>query len=344
MEKIIFSDILEHIDNSWSTLEKAKYIYTEICKKCQYDKRFIYSDNPDLINEIYNKKVDIDIPVEPNLICKQLNSIYLQLLNRIGIKNKIVEKSASIKEGYNDIALIIYDENNEPYFTAISGDIQRCKYGMKTQFFGGCDNNYPESSRNEVTVLSAEQLRSIDEKINYIKKNEDYSDSVFNLVSEEVKQSNEFKKNLVNAPNVVRNYLQQSGVLDVQNISDEEIKAIVSNYNMDDILQIKMMIVNYLKQNDTTYGYIENKKQCISIFNSIFNRSEKKRYDSFDMIRENGNNVEVLSIIRFKLNSDFLYYLYSQDTHEYELLPIEEAIKISEEYKSKSGAELIEER
>ena len=54
MEKIIFSDILAHIDNSWSKLEKAKYIYTEISKVCQYDKRFIYSSNSVLINEIYN--------------------------------------------------------------------------------------------------------------------------------------------------------------------------------------------------------------------------------------------------------------------------------------------------
>ena len=50
---------------------------------------------------------------------------------------------------------------------------------------------------------------------------------------------------------------------------------------------------------------------------------------------------EVLSILRFNLEPEALYYIYSEEEKEYKCLTIEEALKISKEYKSKNGKELI---
>lgn len=338
MRKVRFADILDGIDESWSYIEKAKYIYDEICRLSRYDERFIYSTNEDLLRDIYYKDVNIYEPIEPILICKTMNEIYSQLLSRLGIKNKCIEKPSNIKIGYSDVALIFYDENNNPYFTAIAGDIQRCKYGMKTQFFCGCDKNYPEASSSEVTLLSPQELRQIDEATGYVKRDRDYSDAVFDLISSEVKQNNEFLKLLAENPIIVRQYLSQQGI---ENVPDSELVSYVKKFTIDDILQIKMMVANYMKNPDPNYGYIETKKQSIAIIKSILNRSEQKRVDSFDMIRESKNNIEIISIIRMRLRASFLYYIHSQDTHEYELLSSEGVIKIANEYRSNSNKQLI---
>ena len=250
-------------------------------------------------------------------------------------------RSCTCEKGIDDIALLFYDKDNIPYFTSIAADLQRSKYGMKTQFFGGCDNNYSEGNKDKVNIIKADELKAIDEKTHYLQKDGEYSDNVFYMISQEVKQNNEFLKSLYDSPHIVKTYLKNEGIHNIENISDEELKKYIKSFTIDDILKIKMMIVNLMKHNDESFGYIESKKQEISIFNSIFNKREKKLYDTFDMVKENKDGIEILSIIRIKLKSDFLYYVYSPETHEYELMPIEKAIEISKEYNSQSGKELI---
>lgn len=172
MEKIRYADILEGINPSWTIKEKAKYIYEQICKKTSYDERFIYSENPNLLHSIYNRKVNVDEYIDPKLICKTMNDIYAELLTRMNIKCHLIEKESQVNKNISakDVALIFYDEDNNPYFTAIAADIQRCKYGMKTQFFGGCDNNYAEGEKSKVTLIKAEENEKIDRNIRIFKK------------------------------------------------------------------------------------------------------------------------------------------------------------------------------
>lgn len=340
MEKVIYSEILNGVDESWSFIEKAKYVYNQICKLSRYDERFIYSQNKSLLNSIYYSDINVDEPMDPVLVCRRLNLIYSELLKRLGICCRCIEKTSYLQDGYNDVALIFYDEFGNCFFTNIAADIQRCKYGMKTQFFGKYDKNYPDlnSDADVVKALSEQELRKIDEEIGYVKKDGDYSDMVFRLISSEVKQNVEFKKILVTTPDIVRQYLSRQGFRD---ISDGELQEYINRFNADDIIQIKMMVVNLMKHHDFSFGYSENKSQSKSIFNSIFDKTEKKLYDSFDMVRESANGIEILSIIRIKIKSEYLYYKYSQETHEYELIPIEEALLIAREYKSYSKESLI---
>ena len=194
MSYFVYSDILKGLKDNWSIKEKVKYIYDEICKISTYDERLIYSSNPALIDLIYNKKVSIDEPTETKLVCKTLNSIFSQLLDRIGVKNIVIKKESNIKKKIKleDISLIFYDENNMPYFTSISADIQRCKYGMKTQFFGGCDDNYKEGARDKVRIIKADELKEIDTKIGYLPEGSIYSDEIFDMIASEAKQTNEW--------------------------------------------------------------------------------------------------------------------------------------------------------
>ena len=43
--KMRFIEILNGIDMDWSIKEKARYVYTNLCKNISYDERFSYSQN-----------------------------------------------------------------------------------------------------------------------------------------------------------------------------------------------------------------------------------------------------------------------------------------------------------
>ena len=346
MEKVKYSDILAGIDESWSIKEKAKYIYNEICKISSYDERFIYSKNSELLRSIYNMKIDVDEYVNPKLICKTLNSVYSELLNRVGIRNKIIKKPSSVNQYFEaeDIALIFFDEKGFPYFTAIAADIQRCKYDMKTQFFGGCDNNYPQGKRGSVRILTADELETIDKKIGYLSPNGLYSDIIFDLIAKDVKQNNELKKFLsTSGLHIVRQYLEEEGKLENQNITDDELRKFIQTLPIADMIKIKIKLANMVPHQDTTYGPIENKKYSIQLLKkAILNKADQRILDCFDMVKEDGKQVRILSILRFNLKPEPIFYLYSEETQQYELLSSEEALKISHEYTSKNNHNLIE--
>ena len=345
MSYYIYANILKGLDDNWSIKEKVKYIYDEICKISIYDERILYSNNPALIDLIYNKKVSIDEPLETKLICKTLNNIFSQLLDRIGVKNKIIKKESVIKSNakLEDISLIFYDEEDNPYFTSISADIQRCKYGMKTQFFGGCDSNYKEGARDKVTIIKADELKEIDTNTGYLQKGSIYSDEIFEMIAKEVKQTNEFKKFLkMNGLRIVVEYLKENGKEDAENLSNEELIQIIDRLEMDELTKIKMKAATMIPREKLPHGHIENKKYFIELFKKgIFNKAEQKKYDSFDMIKETDNDLEIISIIRFNLKPEPIYYIYSEEEANYKLASIEEILRIDKEYTSKNGEKLI---
>lgn len=346
MENIRYADLLKGIHDSWSIKEKAKYLYHEICKKSSYDERFIYSQNPELLKSIYYREINVDKYTSPKLICKTLNAIYTELLNRLKIQNKIIQKPSFVNQSIHaeDIALLFYDENGTPYFTAIAADLQRCKYGMRTQFFGGCDENYEEGKREKVCIIKSDELEAIDLKIGYLTKKGLYSDMIFDLIAKEVKQNNELKKFLSKSGlHIMRDYLKDQGRTDSETLSDEELKQIIQSLDTNTIIPLKMKLANMVPHIDKTAGPIENKKYSIQLLkNSILNKSEQRKYDCFDMIKEDGEQIKVLSILRFNLKPEPLYYLYSEDTQQYELLSTEDALKIAKEYKDKNHHDLVE--
>lgn len=345
MENIRYSDILINLNNSWTIKEKAKYIYNEICKRSSYDERFIYSQNPQLLESIYNRRIDVDNYISPKLICKTLNIIYSELLNRAGIKNKIIKKPSFVNKYIQaeDISLIFYDEENLPYFTSIAADIQRCKYGLKTQFFGGCDENYEEGKKKNVHLIKSDELEAIDRKTGFLSEREPYSDVIFDLISKDVKHNNELKKFLLRSGlHIMVDYLKDQGISDADQFSDNEVKKRIMELKPNDIIKIKMRLANMVPHKDKTSGPIENKKYSIQLLkNGILNKSEQKQYDCFDMLKEDGDQLEILSIIRFNLKPEPIFYLYSEASQQYELLTAEEAFQLTKDYKDKNHHDLL---
>lgn len=290
---MILSNILLDIDNNWTIKEKVRYIYNKMCKKIKYDDRFSYSANPKLLEEIYYKRVDIDEDIEPEVVCNTANILFAQLMDRLKIKYKLIYKKPKNKRiiDVDDVACLFFDEANNAYYTNIVGDIENCKFGLKTLFFGNDENEY-EDAQN-VNKISPEELFEIDKKTGLVKK--DYSDIVFELLKNEVKNTNNFKR-----------FLKQQNI-DSTNLSDSQ------------ILEYKIKFLNeYIKFRDKTAGSFERRRFYRLLFkDSVLDKFEKKNFESFEYIRESEGNVNVILLIGINLQTNPTYFYYSDKNQSY---------------------------
>lgn len=307
---MILSKILLNIDSNWSIKEKVRYIHNKMCKEIKYDDRFLYSANPKLLEEIYYKNVSIDQDIDPAVVCNTANILFTQLMDRLKIKYKLIYKKPKHKRiiDVDDVACLFYDEDNNAYFTNIIGDIENCKFGLKTFFFGRDENEYEEAQ--DVKKISQEELFEIDKKTGLIKQ--DYSDIVFELLKNEIKNTNNFKKFLAS-----------------QNIE-------VAKLTESQILEYKLKFLNeYIKFRDKTAGSFEQRRFYKTLFkDSVLDKFEKKKFEIFEYIRENADNVDIILLIGINLQTDPKYFYYSDEKQSYISIRKDDLQDMLEGYKS----------
>lgn len=307
---MILNNILLGIKAEWSIIEKVRYIYIMICKEIKYDERFLYSKNPKLLKRIYYKSVSINEDIDSKVVCNTANILFSQLMNRLGIKNKLIYKKSKIKREIDiyDVACVFYDENGNKYYTNIVGDIENCKFGLKTAFFGTIENEYEEAQ--DVSPILSDTLFQIDRKIGYIKKY--YSDIVLELLKSEVKNTNNFK-----------NFLKRQNI-DIEKLSEEQ------------IIRYKIIFLNeYVKFRDKTAGPFEKKKFYKTLFgNSVLNKLEKRNFESYEYIKEEGENVDIILLIVINLQTNPTYFYYSNENECYITIRKEDLQKMLKGYRS----------
>ena len=278
----------------------------------------MYSQNKELLNSIYNREVNIDNDEDTRLICRTTNKIFFQLLQRLGIKCKLIYKNSSIKRPIEvqDVALIFWDENGDKYYTNIIGDIQNCRYGLRCEYFGITKNLYEDAQ--DVQEISQKELKEIDLKTDCI--NYDYNNMVFSLLVEEVKNTNNFKK-----------FLKEQGI-DIKNITHE------------DVLKNKIQyLTRLIKFRDKTAGEDERKQFYKKLFcASALDKFESKKFDAYEFIKENSDGeLDCLSVIQIKLLDGPIYYIYSDEEETYVQIRPEELSKFVEGYREKRNRKLV---
>lgn len=307
---MILSNILLELDNNWSIKEKVRYIHNKMCKEIKYDDRFSYSANPKLLKSIYYKYVSIDENIEPEIVCNTANILFEQLMNRANIKCKLIYKKPKNKRviDVDDVACIFYDEDNNEYFTNIVGDIENCKFGLKTSFFGSIVNEYEEAQN--VNKISTQELFQIDKKIGLIKS--DYNDIVFELLKNEVKNTNNFK-----------NFLKS------QNIDSR-------NLSISQILEYKMKFLNeYIKYRDKTGDTFERRRFYQKLFrNSTLDKFEQKNFKNFEYIKEDRENIDIILLIGINLQTNPKYFYYSNESECYVAIGKEDLQDMLKGYRS----------
>lgn len=311
-----YIELLNGIHDEWTIKEKARYLYRNICKNMSYDERFAYSRNKELLYEIYNREVDIRDDEDSRLICHTSNKIYHQLLTELNIKSKLVYKKSAVERSIdvNDVALIFWDEEENKYYTNIVGDIENCRFGLRTEFFGIAKNLYEEAQ--DVQTIQVEELKEIDRKTGTIKT--DYNDIVFSLLANEVKNTNNFK-----------NFLKSQGID-------------ISNLSKDDILENKLFYLNKLiKFRDKTAGPDEIKKFYKHLFSaSVLDKFESKKFTTYEYVKEEKEDIDILSVIEIGLNEMLIYYMYSEKEQSYVQLLPEELLEKINGYRERKGKKL----
>lgn len=315
-----FIKLLDTINDEWTIREKAKSLYRSIGKIIQYDERFAYSQNKELLEKIYYRNVSIEQDEDVNLVCRTANMIYLELLTRLDIKAELIKKKSTTKRPIqvDDYALVFYDEFNNKIYTNIIGDIENCKQGMQTEYFGITKNNY--ESAQDVTFISYEENILIDKKINEL--NLYYSNILFSLLNDEVKNTSNFKK-----------FLFSIGID-------------ASKLNRDTILKLKLhYITKYIKYDNKSSGITEIKKFYQKLFwLGIIDKTEEKRFKTYEFIKEEGENIEIISCLELNFKNESIYYIFSKEQGTYIKIDIENLKNLLEGFKEVKGKKLTLEK
>lgn len=318
---MVFIELLDGIDEKWNIVEKAKYLYEQIGKNTSYDERFAYGDDAELMHKIFYRDIDIRKDEDTRIVCNTANKIYLQLLQELKIKAKLIYKNPVVerKIPVKDVALIFWDENGNKYFTNIAGDIENCKFGLRTAFFGIKKNLYEEAQ--DVSEISNAEQKEIDLKIGAIKR--DYNDIVFKLLAREVKDTNNFM-----------NFLRGEGI-DTSKLSKE------------DILKEKLHYINKLiKFRDGTAGPDELKKFYKYLFSaSVLDKFESKKFTTYEFIKNKGEELEILSVIELNLQQEKpIYYMFSEKEMTYVQLLEDEILETTKDYRERRNKKMLVQR
>lgn len=312
-----FITLLDCIDENWRVKEKAKSLYRNLGKAVRYDERFMFSKNSSLLEKIYFRNIDIEQDEDERVVCRTVNLIYYELLTRLGIHAEILYKKSKIKRAIQveDVALVFYDEFGNKIYTNITGDLENCKFGLKTQYFGISKN--PFETAQDVLEISESENTEIDRTIQEIQT--DYSDIFFEQLTQEVKSPNHFKM-----------FLSTEGI-DISTLKEEDILALKMHY-----------ITKLVKVHDKTAGFDEIRKFYKKLFmESVLDKIEKKHYLYYEFFKEDGENIDALSVIELSfLEKENIFYVYSNKESSCTEIKMDELLEIIAGYEEKKGRQL----
>ena len=324
--KFKYSSILENVNPNWTVKEKAKFVYESICKVSTYDERFEYERNPYRLRKIYNRTIDVDKEEDTRIVCNSVHKVYKELLNRLGIRAELIERPNTDEKRPDDIknvALVFYDEEGKKYYTNITGDLENCRYGMRTEYFGITKNLFKDAQ--DVTLISTEENEEIDATIGYVKEKR-YSNVLFDLLVDEVKNTNNFK-----------NFLITQGFKDVKSL------------NRDQIMSLKMHFLSLLiKYREKNAGPSEIKAFYKRLFNTAtFDKFETKKIKAYQFSKESEDDedsMEVMQIIELNMDEGPIYYIFSKEEDTYVLIPNQDLIQKRQGFIEKFGRKMAIER
>ena len=177
----LYKDILSKVPQDFTKLEKAYYIYYQLCKTFTYDEEYYASTGLQL--PIGSKKhEDIgyleQINQEENqVVCYEFNAIYSKFLEAIGLEYEytINRRYSSGHEALNFIADKFYISADSTKDGIVYGDMPAAKQGLPLTGFKLL--NYRQETQEEFSS-------SIKKVSDFIKKEEEQERSFNNLVDQ----------------------------------------------------------------------------------------------------------------------------------------------------------------
>ena len=194
--------VISSVDNSWSTLEKIRYVYLAVGKMLSKYTDFFFSVDNKLaeqqlsMSEIEEVYEDDKSSGDLRVICRSAAYILERIYSELGIKSELVKSNNNvINYEVDDKSLLInhwflavYDDDGKAYFLTLASDLPYIQTNMQTRHFA-TNIPYRKMAKNgdiiqvycgdeiEHTVLSDAELRELDMKVGYIKHKYNYDEN-----------------------------------------------------------------------------------------------------------------------------------------------------------------------
>lgn len=278
-------------ENTLSDLEKARYLYLEIGNLLRYDLNYnsVYEKKRE---DTYLKYVNYDDIKTNSFVCRQINSIYTELLRRANIDAETIVPYDTFEDDmmphmYTKINL----EDGRKIIADLTFDLHNIQNGMETESFG----TIPDEGLN---LISKKELENIDRKINYnvpINENESaYMNYFLKLLRQEIEDEEKLKQYLKNACSKIES----------------------NNYKSENLIGYKFDIICrcfFLEK----MGYIEGNHFLKKVFDNFFSKEEKENINIRVLHYEKESerkivNTEMITCYQWKKGDNSEYYLYEQ--------------------------------
>lgn len=278
-------------EENLSDIEKARYLYLEIGNLLRYDLN--YNTAYDMKREdAYFKKVNYDDIKTNSYVCKQINSIYAELLNRAGIDAKVILPYDAFE---NDMMPHMYTKidfkDGRKIIADLTFDLHNIQNGLETESFG----TIPDEGLN---LISKKELENIDRKIEYnvpINENESaYMNYFLKLLRQEIEDEEKLKQYLKNACSKIES----------------------NNYKSENLIGYKFDIICRCFFLDKM-GYIEGNQFLKKVFENFFSKEEQEKIKIRILHYEKESernivNTEMITCYQWKRQEKSEYYLYEQ--------------------------------
>lgn len=272
----IATKILNNMPTDLNDLEKARYLYLELCKEVSFSTTFQNTDDNNFA-QLYLKKVDVRNLDSTQVNCRIWSQLYSQLLNMVGIDNEIVNLGHQYVEFYCDGKKWQADATSGSYT-----DLSRVRNDDNTSGFGLCVFQVPDKHVPNPYVDPQIQtmLDQVDRKLGY------NTDKKQNLL--------EFKDSLI----AIR-----KGEIDLETFAHageltEETKVCFK-------LEYLFSTVGKL-----TSGYYEQKDFIYNLESMLLTDEEKQKVGAVELKRTNPDKtVDIVQCIYAYAGDEVNYYL-----------------------------------
>ena len=165
-----FEDIIKDIPQNLSKMEKARYIYINLCKQVSYNPNYIMTHSLDDKRIIFDEDVQLEKWTKNEVICSTISKLYQQLLDKVGISSEVIYMPGGEYLGHMFVSFEIDGKN---YYADPTHDILKSKKGFQTKCFGtmpyqsedDIKKNGDKYAKFNFTEISKEELKEIDDSI-----------------------------------------------------------------------------------------------------------------------------------------------------------------------------------
>lgn len=161
----------------YSDIEKLRYVYLDLGKRFAFDLNFSFG-NSRMKKEIYDHsgfQEELEKSMEDNtIICKSISYIYEYIVKQLGIKAESIIAPEDYRK-YPHMYNIITTKEDKKYKFDLQEDMRYIKANMRTKHFG-------EAIDEEQDLVTRKELENIDRKLQYINKDQYYTDEYLELI------------------------------------------------------------------------------------------------------------------------------------------------------------------